>query len=583
MNSVENYGLRYLEPKDLDQYNALLRYTFQVTEDELIATGWKDEEIKQSKFPVLERADVLGCFDGDTLISQFAVYPLKMNIYGEVFQVGFVTSVCTYPEYTGQGIMKKLMIQSLTHMKQQEKSFALLYPYSIPLYHHLGWEIISNKISFNIKDRQIPTKVKAPGYVRRVAWDSSDFHELHSHFASITHGCLFRNALAWEEYWRWDEDDTNVAVYYNTKDKPCGFMVYLIKNDIMHIKEMIYLNREAKKGLWEYIHAHDSMIDEVHGNTYFSEPIAFEMDDGDIKESIRPGVVSDMDWFNNSYEREGQGSGTIIGESGSKLLILTERKVIKGASKIKVTFIDDTVAQAEVMKYDGNTGLVVLAVSKLDLETSTLASISVMEMGSANTVHKGSVVIALGSPLGTNYSILTGNITATNNEISTADSNYSVYTTDIVANRNGSGILINTDGQLVGLVMQDYSASSASTLTAVDISELKPVMELLFADKDIPYLGVQASTVTDKIASTYRIPKGIYIKEVDMDSPAMNAGLQSGDVIVKLAGKDVTTVASYSEIVLGLEPGENYKIVIKREGSNGYKIITCEIKAGILK
>ena len=110
MNSVENYAIRYLEPKDvkdLDQYNALLRYTFQVTEDELTATGWKDEEIKQSKFPVLERADVLGCFDGDTLISQFAVYPLKMNIYGEVFPVGFVTSVCTYPEYTGQGIMKK--------------------------------------------------------------------------------------------------------------------------------------------------------------------------------------------------------------------------------------------------------------------------------------------------------------------------------------------------------------------------------------------------------------------------------------------------------------------------------------------
>ena len=77
MNSVENYAIRYLEPKDvkdLDQYNALLRYTFQVTEDELTATGWKDEEIKQSKFPVLERADVLGCFDGDTLISQWICY-----------------------------------------------------------------------------------------------------------------------------------------------------------------------------------------------------------------------------------------------------------------------------------------------------------------------------------------------------------------------------------------------------------------------------------------------------------------------------------------------------------------------------
>ena len=316
MNSVENYAIRYLEPKDvkdLDQYNTLLRYTFQVTEDELTATGWKDEEIKQSKFPVLERADVLGCFDGDTLISQFAVYPLKMNIYGEVFPVGFVTSVCTYPEYTGQGIMKKLMYQSLEHMKQQGRPFALLYPYSIPLYHHLGWEIISNKISFNIKDRQIPTKVKAPGYVRRVDWDNTDFHELHSHFASITHGCLFRNALAWEEYWRWDEDDTNVAVYYNTKDKPCGFMVYLIKNDIMHIKEMIYLNREAKKGLWEYIHAHDSMIDAVHGYTYFSEPIAFEMDDGDIKETIRPyamGRIIDIESFLQDYPCDPDG-GTL--------------------------------------------------------------------------------------------------------------------------------------------------------------------------------------------------------------------------------------------------------------------------------
>ena len=66
MNAVDHYLTRYLEAKDLDQYNALLRYTFQVTEEELTATGWKDDEIKQSKFPVLERADVLGCFDGDT-------------------------------------------------------------------------------------------------------------------------------------------------------------------------------------------------------------------------------------------------------------------------------------------------------------------------------------------------------------------------------------------------------------------------------------------------------------------------------------------------------------------------------------
>ena len=92
------------------------------------------------------------------------------------------------PEYTGNGIMKRLMIQGLTQMHKEGKSFALLYPYSIPLYHHLGWEIISNKISYNIKDRQIPTKVSAPGLCAARRWDNTEFHELHSHFASITHG-----------------------------------------------------------------------------------------------------------------------------------------------------------------------------------------------------------------------------------------------------------------------------------------------------------------------------------------------------------------------------------------------------------
>lgn len=97
MSRNENdFSIRVLTKEDAEQYNALLRYSFQVTEQELAETGWKDDEIKQSKFPVLERADVLGCFNREELVSQFAVYPLDMNIYGERYQVGFVTSVCTF-------------------------------------------------------------------------------------------------------------------------------------------------------------------------------------------------------------------------------------------------------------------------------------------------------------------------------------------------------------------------------------------------------------------------------------------------------------------------------------------------------
>lgn len=294
-------------------------------------------------------------------------------------------------------------------------------------------------------------------------------------------------------------------------------------------------------------------------------------------------VVSDTDWFNNSYEREGQGSGTIIGDEDGKLLILTERRIIKDASKISVTFIDDTVAPAELIKYDGNTGLAVLEVEKTRMESSTLSVIGVMSMGNSNSVHKGSIVIALGSPLGTNYSILTGSITSTSNEISTEDCNYSVYTTDIVANKNGSGILINTDGEMIGVVMQNYSAASTGALTAVDANELKEIIALLSDSKDVPYLGVHISTVTEKIANTYGIPKGVYIKEVEMDSPAMNAGLQSGDVILKIDDQDITTADSYTEAVLGLTLKETYSVVFMREGSNGYKELTCDIEAGILK
>lgn len=262
---------------------------------------------------------------------------------------------------------------------------------------------------------------------------------------------------------------------------------------------------------------------------------------------------------------------------------LRRKKTIKDAAKIKVTFVNDAVAEAKLVRYDGNTGLAALTVDLEDLETSTQNAITVMKTAGSNTIHKGSIVIALGSPLGTNYSILTGTITATNNEISTPDNNYSVYTTDIVASENGSGVLINMDGELVGVVMQSYSAASANTLTAVEISELMPVIDLLFADKEVPYFGVHISTVTQHIAQKYDIPKGVYIKKVEMDSPAMDAGLQSGDVIRSVAGQEVASAEQFREVLLQLTPKETYSVTVMREGTKGYKKITCKLKAGVLQ
>lgn len=295
-------------------------------------------------------------------------------------------------------------------------------------------------------------------------------------------------------------------------------------------------------------------------------------------------MASENDWMTNDYETEGQGSGLIISEDSNYVYILTERKIISDATHIRVSFVDGTGAAATMLKYDGNTGMAVLTVEKRQLESSTQKAIAVAKLGSINEVTNGSLVIALGSPLGTNYSILTGNITSVENEVVTCDKNYSVFTTDIVGSEAGSGVLINTNGQVIGIVMQSFSGSQdASTLTAVAYTEIGALIESLRNGKDIPYIGVYISTVTDDISEDYDIPKGVFIREVAMDSPAMKAGLQSGDVITHVNGDAIETDAEFSEKISQLIPGTTCEISVKRQNGNEYYEVKCTVTIGVLE
>ena len=291
-------------------------------------------------------------------------------------------------------------------------------------------------------------------------------------------------------------------------------------------------------------------------------------------------VVKDIDLFHNSYEEEDQSCGVVIGENEEEYFILTERKVIKDASRISVSFLNNTACEASLKKEDCNTGLAILSVEKSALGDN--ADISIATIGNSKMVRNGMIVIALGSPLGTNYSILTGNITSTNNEVSLEDRNYNVFTTDIIADREGSGILVNVNGEVIGIVMQDYSASRAeNTLTAIAATELQAVIDKLCAGEDIPYLGMKVSTVTDKIEDAYGIPKGVYVKSVAMDSPAMKAGIQSGDVIVSINGADVRTDIAYTNELFSMTSEQQTKIVIKRKGANEYATISYDVTVGV--
>ena len=129
-----------------------------------------------------------------------------------------------------------------------------------------------------------------------------------------------------------------------------------------------------------------------------------------------------------------------------------------------------------------------------------------------------------------------------------------------MGSKNGSGALINLNGEVIGLVTQGYSSEGdQNTLTAISISELKPVIEMLSNNKDIPYIGLEITTVTNTIAKENDIPKGVYIKEVKMDSPAMAAGLQS------------------------LTPGDVAEVTIQRQGNDGYTEIKCPVTVSVLQ
>ena len=289
--------------ESIEQYHALLRYVFQVTNRRLSKVDWKEKELIQAKFPTMQKADVIGWFDGDNLVSQVVVYPMNVQVYKTVYPMGGLTGVGTYPEYSGKGLMYKLLEQALKTMREKGQYICYLYPYSIPYYRKKGWEIISDKITYEIHYYQLPQNRQVPGFVRRVKPAGKEIKEIYARYAAHTHGAVLRDELAWNEYFLWDPDDLMAAVYYNEEDEPEGYVIYQIAEEVFYIKDMIFNTEEARTGLWNFVSAHFSMINKVIGNTYTDEPLAFLFEDASIKETISPYYMARIVDFSRFIER----------------------------------------------------------------------------------------------------------------------------------------------------------------------------------------------------------------------------------------------------------------------------------------
>lgn len=295
------------------------------------------------------------------------------------------------------------------------------------------------------------------------------------------------------------------------------------------------------------------------------------------------GVKNDVDWFNNSYENEGQAFGVIIGNNKKEYLILTEKKIIDDVDNILVSFCNGALVDASLKKYDGNTGLAVLGVTMAAVSEDTKSVIKEAVLGNSFRVAQGDTVIAIGSPTGSNSAISSGSIISTQNIIMTEDANYTLFSSNIVGSSEGSGVLINLSGEIIGVILQGYSNhNDQNMVNAISVSEIKSIIEDLSNGIDIPYVGLKTKTVSNDIAEKFNLPVGAFITSVAIDSPAMNAGIQNGDVIVKVNDTEIITAAGYSKELKKYRTGDFINITVMRQGTREYKEIVCNVKVGVL-
>lgn len=291
------------------------------------------------------------------------------------------------------------------------------------------------------------------------------------------------------------------------------------------------------------------------------------------------GVTSDIDWFNNAYENEGAISGVIIADNGIEILILANVDAIEDAESLKVTFADGSQYTATIKKEDNNINLAVLSVRKAIISRETMDKIKIVEMGSsAGNSLVGTPIIAVGQPMGVSGSLCYGFVTSAGTAIHLPDSVYKLMTTDIYGSENATGILVNVKGQMIGMIdAVGHNEDIRNLIGAIGITELKKVIQSLSNNDEIPYFGVYGADVTLEAHQELGVPYGAYILEIEMDSPAMEAGIQSGDVIINMDGNIINSYTELISYLIEKNPEQTINIGLLRQGPEGYAEMQLEV------
>ena len=324
-------------------------------------------------------------------------------------------------------------------------------------------------------------------------------------------------------------------------------------------------------------------------------------------------IPSFFGYSSHQYKSASTGSGIIVGDNDDELLIATNNHVVDGATTLSVCFIGDDVANAEtetvnagdngdlnvedavsakIKGTDADNDLAAVAVKKSDIPEDTLNQIKIAQIGSSDDLAVGQQVVAIGNALGYGQSVTSGWISALNRTISTDDGTNStgLIQTDAAINPgNSGGALLNMKGELIGINSAKYADSAVEGMGyAIPISKAKPILEELMNRETREkvdsskkgYLGVSLANLTTEAIEMYNMPTGAFVRSVEDDSPAQEAGICKGDIIVKFDGQKVSDGDDLLDKLQYYKSGEKIEAVIARATNGEYEENTIELTLG---
>ena len=324
-------------------------------------------------------------------------------------------------------------------------------------------------------------------------------------------------------------------------------------------------------------------------------------------------IPSFFGYSSHQYKSASTGSGIIVGDNDDELLIATNNHVVDGATTLSVCFIGDDVANAEtetvnagdngdlnvedavsakIKGTDADNDLAVVAVKKSDIPEDTLNQIKIAQIGSSDDLAVGQQVVAIGNALGYGQSVTSGWISALNRTISTDDGTNStgLIQTDAAINPgNSGGALLNMKGELIGINSAKYADSAVEGMGyAIPISKAKPILEELMNRETREkvdsskkgYLGVSLANLTTEAIEMYNMPTGAFVRSVEDDSPAQEAGICKGDIIVKFDRQKVSDGDDLLDKLQYYKSGEKIEAVIARATNGEYEENTIELTLG---